>query len=178
MTSPGLASTVPGAVARLADHLNTVAAQNPKLNLGVYVSRPTGGSVDNNFISIGDPIGTGQIINGYLSGSAGMRQPPSLRRTESYGLHCVIRVWSGSVDPVGRLTDAFTVINSLMNILAADIHGGRDDRGQGGVLGQGGEWAMTDIENTGGSPIEGKGGFALIFEFDVTVSNVTITAAP
>lgn len=171
-----LASTVPGAIARLAKHLQTVADANPTLKLGVYVGRPIQ-TVADNFVSLGDPLGNGELLTGYLSGWQGMRQSPSLRRTEDYGLHCVLRIWNGNIDPVARITEAFTVMSSLMNVLADDIRGGADDIGQGGVLSPGGQWAISTIDNTSTGPIDAKG-WGVVFEFDVVVQNVVLTAAP
>lgn len=179
MTQQLLTSTVPGAIGRLFGHLQTVAAANPDLNLGVYVGRPVQ-TIANNYVSIGDPLGAGQLLIGYQSGWQGMRQTSSLRRTENYGLHCYLRIWDGEVNPLARLNEAFTAISALMNILADDIHGGTDMTnldGSPGVLSPGGQWSIDTVDNTSTGAIDGKG-WGLVFEFDVAVENVTLTAAP
>ena len=170
-----LDSTVPGAVARLAGHLQAVADRHKTLNLGVYVGRPVK-SVADNFVAIGDPLGNGEILTGYIGGWQGMRQSPTLRRTETYGLHVVLRMWAGDVDPIGRLTDAFAVISALMNLLGDDVRGGADEHGQGGVLSPSGMWAVGTIDNTVAGPIDGKG-YGTVFEFDVDVEGVSLNAA-
>lgn len=161
-------STVPGAITSLRTHFKNVADANNDLDLGLYLGPPTN-TVKNNFISIGDPLGEGQIITNYSQAFQGMQQTEYLRRTEAYGIHCCLRVWQADIDQVTRFGEALRLISSITSELSSDIHGSDQ-------LSPSGQWELTTFENTIAGPLNG-GGWGCIFEFAVLVSNVILTAS-
>ncbi len=160
---PSLSSTVPGAIAALNVHFQAVA-DSAEIELGNYVGPPFG-TVANNFLIIGDAEGKGELITNYQQGFQGMYQPP-LRRTESYGLHCALRVWNAAIDATARLTEAFDVLSAVMTRLAADV--------EPAALAPSGSWSVTSIENTAAGALGGKG-WGCVFGFDVQVQQVILT---
>ena len=160
---PALSSTVPGAIEALNAHFQAVA-DAAEIELGNYVGPPFG-TVANNFLAIGDVEGKGELITNYQQGFQGMYSPP-LRRTEAYGLHCVLKVWDAAIDQVARLTEAFDVLSALMTRLASDVNPT--------ALGPSGAWSMTNIENPAAGALGNKG-WGCVFTFDVQVQQVILT---
>lgn len=161
-----LTSTVPAAVSLLKTKMQAVATANPSLAPGVYVGQIIGTDVANNFLAIGDPAGGGQLVAEYGQQFDGMYSIPPARRIESYGITGMIRAWDETVDPIARLTDAFTLLNGLITQLADDPEGSDQ-------LTTMGSWGVTNVEN----PVLGKidsRGCGCILTFTVTVSDAQL----
>lgn len=157
-------STVPGAVSVLQTHMAAAVASLPALNASVYVGPPVADKT-NNFLMIGDAE-TGEIVEGYTTDWAAL---PAVAqwRSEEYGLMCSLQVWSGNVDPAGRLADAFSLMDALQLQLLNDIGGS-------GALTPSGSWELTNIQNPITGTLGGTG-WGVTFTFTVQVSNVRLS---
>lgn len=162
-----LASTVPGAVAALNQHMIVVAAATAVPEVGVYLGEIIG-PVANNFLSIGHPTGDGEIVLNYQSDFHGMAPSGHVRRTEAYELACVLRTWTaktGGTAPIDRLSAAFSLLADLGGRLAVD-------RNAGGALGSG-VWGLSTVENPRAGRMQEKG-FGVELTFTVAITNVLI----
>lgn len=168
----GIVSTAPAAVAVLQGHMQAVADANPDLGAGVYLGEIVG-NVANNFLAIGNPTGDpGDIIAGYQATHVGVYRAGAGRLAESYAITCTLRTWAPQIDPIARLTDAFTLINALINRLADDPQG----RGTGTTPALGsGSWSITNVVNEHAGRIEGQG-WGCGFTFSVEVADVILTS--
>jgi hypothetical protein len=166
MSTATVVSTVPGAIGTLQTHFDNVAAANPTLNLGVFVGDPTG-ELPNNYLMIGS-WPEGNLIDGYEGGFPWL-QANGYEKSEDYKVTCHLRVWGGDVDQLGRLTDAFTVIDGVLSELTGDVGGSSS-------LSSSGSWQVTDIANPLTGPMGAVGGWGLIFTFDVHVVNVRLSS--
>jgi hypothetical protein len=157
-------STVPAAVGVLEGYFTAVALENDNLNAGVYVGAPTGDCA-NNYLSIGSDE-TGQLLVDYRQDWASF--PASAgRKSESYGIVCSLRAWDGNSDPIGRLTDAFVLLDGVQEALAADPNGS-------GALTPSGSWQITSVETPEAGPLGGSG-WGVLITFVVSVINVRLT---
>lgn len=152
-------STVPAAVAALESKMQAVADAHPELAPGVYVGEILG-LVENNFLAIGDPMGQGGMVTSYVSAMDNIKGGAD---SETYSIEGTIRTFNEAVDPVARLTDAFTLLNALTAELEADFNGS-------GALGSG-YWNLAQAENPVAGKLDGRG-FGVILRFVVTVSDV------
>jgi len=164
--SETLTSTVPGAIAQLFAYMKQVADANPTLSVGTYLGLPTGTEVSNNYLMVGEDE-SGQLLSGYRQEWAGL--PASANRSsEEYGIPCSLRAWQGDSDPASRLTDAFTMFDSLMGFL-------QNDPGASGALTPSGSWKVSTLELPESGPFGGKG-WGVIGSFTVQIINVRLTA--
>lgn len=160
-----ITSTVPGAIATLLGHFRDVASANRSLDLGVYSGIPVA-DVKNNYLAVGQ-WETGQLISGYHQDWAGL--PASAApKIEDYSILCTIRTWAGTVDQLGRLNDAFTLLDGVMSALKADP-------GASGTITPSGTWQVTSVEIPVAGALGGKG-YGVLMSFDVPVINVRITS--
>ena len=158
-------STVPGAIQTLQGYMQTVAAANPSLNVGVYLGPPIG-SIKDNFMAVGSyqdwaPVAPESYSWAALPGQA-------KRRTESYSLQATIRSYSGGVsEPLARLDEAFTLLNGLHQQILNDINGS-------GTLSPSGGWGALHVTMEAFGPLDGKG-FGVVLALDLAVVSAEIT---
>lgn len=160
-----LVSTVPGAVGVLEGHFNNVAAANPALNVGVFVGPPVGQNVPNNHLAIcGYPVNDGEMVVGWLGKFNAI--PGSLYlKGEDYSLACHLQTWSGEVDPISRITEAWTLLSGVMTelTLSAAAIGGS------GSLTPSGSWEISNVGNPHSGPFATGGGWGMVLTFDIHV---------
>jgi hypothetical protein len=164
-----LTSTVPGCIAALTTHLNTVASDNSSLNIGIYTGLPIE-TLKDNFIMIGD-YNDGKLIEGYAQDWRGFPAVAE-RKSEAYALPCSLRAWSGNSDPVSRITDAFTMMDAVMGQLQGDPQGTVNG---GYPLTPSGSWQVTSIDMPTSGPLGGAG-WGVVLTFLVDVINVYLTS--
>lgn len=146
--------------------MNTVAAANPTLNVGVFLGEPIAGRVTDNFLAIGSfqewiPVGPDTYSWAAVPGNA-------LLRYESYALQGCIRSLSGNTDPVGRVSDAFTLLNGLHEQIIQDIHGSNQ-------LTPSGSWGDFDVTMEAFGPLDGIG-YGVVLGFQLHVINAQISS--
>lgn len=164
--SQTLTTTVPGAIAQLFTYMEQVAADNPDLEIGTYLGTPIGTGLTANYLILGQDE-TGQLLQGYHQEWAGF--PAAANRSEEeYGIPCCLRAMAGDINPVGRLTDAFTMLDSLMGYLQSDPHAS-------GALTPSGSWKLTSLEMPESGPFGGRG-WGVLMSFTVSIINVRLTS--
>ena len=161
-----LTSTVPGAVAALQTHMGNAVAANPSLAAEVHLGFPTA-EVANNYLQIGDE--TGALLVNYRQEFLDFPITAGIgHRTEEYGLLCSMRVWRGDTDPLGRLTDAFTLLNAVMAELATDPGGS-------GALTPSGTWHVGEVTVPWTGLLKNMG-WGVELGFTVEIINVRLSA--
>lgn len=164
MTTPGL-STIPAAITALHAHMVTAAGQLAALNPGVYVGQIPS-TVANNFFSIGEPTGAGQLFDNSSEVVDSFQGPQSsATRRENYSILCLLRAWDPNVDPLQRLADVFEMQRALTVLVAAD-------RTAGGAL-NGGYWAVGEVANLAAGRI-GNQGWGVVNQLRIDVTNAFI----
>jgi hypothetical protein len=161
-------STIPGAITTLQGYLQTVADNNPSLNLTVAVGWPIG-TVPNSWLMLGSFAQEGSdIITGWDTDWTGF---PAGRRSETYTLNGSVVVWSGNVDPIGRITDAFTVLDAIQSEIVSDPQGS-------GTLSSSGSWGEFKASSPTTGPFEMADGtttgWGVVVEFTLDVINVRL----
>lgn len=159
-----LTSTVPGAVSTLRDHFQAVASASA-LDPGVYLGTPTA-EVANNYLMIGE-YASQQIVHGYSSSFAAIPGAAALK-SEDYRLACTIRAWSGDVDELGRIDDAYGLFDAVVSALTADLGGS-------GQLTPSGSWQVTNAAEDDNGPLAFGAGWGYVLGFDVHVFNVQLS---
>lgn len=156
-----IVSTVPGAVACLQTHLSNVALANPTLNIGVYLGPPVG-NVANNYLMW-------ESVESYVSDYAYLSGGVLSYIKEDYDLSVELRAWAGNVDPIGRLDDAYTMLNGVINELGGDMNGG-------GALSPPGDWHVQSADITHAGPLgqAADQGWGVLMSITVMVRNVRI----
>lgn len=145
--------------------MTAVATANPSLNIGVYIGEPIT-SVRNNFMAIGDYQNWALVAPDTYQWAAIPGQ--AKLRTESYSLQATIRSYAGNADdPMGRLNDAFTMLNGLHQQILNDIQGG-------GNLSPSGAWGELHVSMEAFGPLAGAGlGCVLGLELAVVSAQLT-----
>jgi hypothetical protein len=171
MATPQLVSTVPGALQQMFSYVQIVANTYNNFNggqVGAYLGLAIGESIENNYLQIGDDE-TGELFIGYRQDWVGL-PAHGWRKGEEYTIPVCLRVWSGEVDQFARLTDAFTLVNALMNQIMADPNGLANGSPN---LTASGSWQITGLTQPFSGPIKGKG-WGVMLKITVAVKNVRI----
>lgn len=161
-----LISTVPGAVATLQTHFLNVRTANPSLDVGVFLGPPVGQQIPDNRLVIGAHE-TYELLTSYTGDFAAI-PGASYLKSEDYVIACHLQVWADPPDPIGRITDAFTVMSGVLTELTGDI-------GASGTITPSGSWQVTSMRTPITGPIDG-GGWGIVIEFDVHVFNVQLSS--
>jgi len=161
-----LTSTVPGAVATLQTHLQNVANANPALKVGVFLGPPAGQNPPNNRFIIGS-YGSYELLSSYQGDFAAI-PGASYLKSEDYNIPCHLQVWADPPDPLGRVTDAFTLMSAVLSELTGDI-------GASGTITPSGAWQVTSMTTPFSGPFS-VGGWGIVVEFDVHVFNVQLSS--
>lgn len=164
-----IVSTVPGAIQTFQAYMQTVANNNPSLNIGVYLGEPID-NVRDNFMAVGSFQEWTPIMADSYEWAAIPGQ--SLLRSEKYTLQGVIRALAGDVDPMARLSDAFTMLNALHEQIITDIKG-ISVLGPGTLSGPG-SWGGLQVHMEAFGPLEGSG-YGVVLGLELDVINVQIS---
>lgn len=157
-------STVPGAIGTVYGYLQTVAAQNPALDVGTYIGLVPGYAA-NNFMQIGE-WETGALLGPGAKTSWETFPANAALRHEEYTILGTIRSWAGNVDPQGRIGDAFTLLNGLHAQVVADIGGS-------GTLTPSGSWGDLDW-TVATSGVMGGEGWGVVLAWELHVINARL----
>jgi hypothetical protein len=160
-------STVPTVLQAVQTNMQAVASANPTLNAAVYMGQVIGAPA-NNFFGIGDPEGNGELFANYQSEFQGLFSE-QVHRGEAYSILCHVRTWQGDVNPVARITEAFTLINGLANQIYTDKLAGGALQTPSSV----GNWGLSNIQNHAAGKLDGKG-WGCVFTFQIDVTNVVL----
>jgi hypothetical protein len=164
-----LTSTIPGAILTLQYYMQEVASTNPSLDIGVYLGEPVE-SVANNFMVIG-AYETWEPVS--LSTYSWATIPASFQIvSESYALQGTIRAWQENIDQLGRLNDAFTMINGLHQALRNDPNA--IALGTGPALTDPGSWGDFDVTMEAYGPLGDLGGWGVVLGFELHVINTRL----
>lgn len=109
----GLTSSAPFAMTALLGHFQTIASNNPALNLQVS----DGEAIEYlaaNWLQL-----TGLTNGEQVSSGLG-----NLRRKETYVLESLIRVWQGDVDSSTVRGNAFALLEDVIELITADPSAG------------------------------------------------------
>jgi hypothetical protein len=161
-----LVSTVPAAVATLQGYMATVAAASTVTDVQVYVGYSTARSgMSYNFMMVGDyqegiVVAPDTYTWADIPGAA-------KRRTESYALQGCIQTWSGGTDVLGRLNDAYSLLNGLHELIVTDIGGS-------GSLSPSGSWGGLVVTMDANGPLETTAGWGVVLGFQLHVINAQI----
>ena len=164
-----ITSTVPAAVNQLYTYMQTVVTNNPTLNAAAFLGRPIGAYVPNNFLAVGkyetwEPISPETYEWAAVPGN-------SYLRTEKYSLQGCVRAWAGDSDPLSRLSDGFTLLNSLDDLIIHDL-----TPSNGTVLTPSGSWGEFKATVEAFGPLGGRGyGIVIGFELEVINAQVSTT---
>lgn len=114
-----ITSTVPGAIATLQSYMNTVATNNPSLEIGVFLGQPLAAAVTDNYLIVGSfgewiPIDMDSYKWAAIPGQA-------FRRTEEYKLQGCLRALDGGNSILNNLNNAFTMLNGLHEQIVTDL---------------------------------------------------------
>lgn len=159
-------STVPGAITALLGYMNTVASNNPALNIGVYLGEPIS-NVNDNFMAVGSfvdwsPVAPETYKWAAIPGSAKLR-------SEEYSLQGVVRSLSGNStdqDKLDRLNDVFTILNALHEEILNDYFAS-------GALSGPGAWGELRVTMEAFGPLGGVG-FGAVLGFELEVVNAQL----
>jgi hypothetical protein len=168
-----LASTVPGALIQLYNYCQTIASKNTNFESGAvaaYYGIPLD-TVENNYIMVGDDE-TGSMLVGYKQSWVGF--PASFnRKGEDYDIPVSIRTWaggSGDPDKQARMTEAWILVNALINSVMSDPNGKANGLPN---LTASGSWQVAAVGNPVAGPLAGKG-WGVVIAVTVEVRNVRI----
>lgn len=147
--------------------MQTVAAANPTLNVGVFVgySTPLSG-MPANFMMVGD-YEEGLLWTPVEQDWASL-PAAAKRRTEPYALQGCIRAYAGGYDWSSRLTEAFTMLNALQELIVSDPQAG-------GALTPSGGWGRLEYRNVVNGPLIDSGGFGVVIGFELHVITAQLT---
>lgn len=167
-----LTSTLPGAIATLETHLQAVADANRTLDpsggpVGVFVGPPVGQQVPNYRFCVG-AADTFELLKKYDGGFAAI-PGASYLKSEDYVLTGHLQCWAEPVDPIGRITDAFTLMSGLLAALTGDI-------GASGTITPSGSWQITSMTTPFSGPFQASAGWGIVVEFDIHVWNVQLSS--
>lgn len=161
-------STVPGAIECLETHFENVATANPSLDVGVYVGPPNSENWNANYLMIGERQ-TGRILSGYKQEWRGFPAVAARKLESPYTIPCSLRAASGSstaTDVIGRLNDAFTMMDGVLSEL-------QNDPQASGALSPSGSWQVTTIDIPATGVIAGFG-WGVLMTFGVQIINVQL----
>lgn len=169
---PSLTSTVPGAIATLQTHLQAVAAANSTIDplggpVGVFLGPPVGQEVPNYRFCIG-AYETFELLPDY-KGEFSAIPGNSYLKSEDYQLACHLQCWAEPVDPIARITDAFTLMSGVLSALTGDI-------GASGTITPSGSWQVVSMRTPFTGPFQGAAGWGIVVEFVIHVWNVQLSS--
>jgi hypothetical protein len=156
---------VPGAVQTIQTYFTNVASALPQYDIGTYLFFPTA-DVNQNYLILGHWENGEEVVVNYDSTWESL---PAANQYigETYRIQMSLRVWSGEVDPLGRLTDAFTILDSLRAQFV-------NDPGGSGQLSPSGSWGKWSVSMPTSGPLGQLGGWGIVLAIESEVINVRI----